>query len=427
MVLGLSFFCIATGTAFDFGALLGAGVKGAEHHTKDSDTICNQVFDFRQVDDVALWMKTPLNKKGNVTLSAQGSFSYDFLSSQYRTGERFKVDGTENVYYWNYSYAEDHDVFDYKADLDLLKLTYNETPATDESIIISLGRFGYNDTTNLIFTQNCDGMLLQYFSPQVNTSFYAGYTGLLNQRTVSMLSKNEDNDYIVHYEIHDKDRWYKKLYDWADPYFASAFAISFPYLFCNQTLSFEINTFFGSRGPSKVKPGSDSNRYYLTTNLSGPLDKRLTYSLGATLFTEKFEKLGLMTQANLSYFFDYKNLTFTLSSLFATGGSKNVERFQTFTSNPVSYAFTTQETSGVIKWGVSGSIKPVPTFYVSLGADLVNSCAHNLVRYHGWQWYGIAKLQCTADCQISLTGYSFYGKKVNEDSTGVTLKITLAF
>ncbi len=439
-VLSLSLFCVTSGVAFDFGALLGSGVKGSRTHDREGEDICETTSDFRHMENFSAWLRTPLNKKGNVTLSAQGSFNYEFLCRQYQTGKRFLEKNTTDTYYWNYSLYEASDYWDYTADLDLLKITYMEKPAPDENLTISVGRFLYCDTTNVIFTQNCDGMLVQYFSPKVQTSFYAGYTGFLNQKNVSILTQNDGyygkDVYIVHSEDHTDDRWYKKLYDWADPYFASAFAVSFPYLFCNQTLGFEINSFFGSRGPSEVEPGSDNNRYYLTTNLSGPLDKSLTYSVATTFFTQDFKKLGLLSQFNLSYYFNYKNASLTLSSVFATGESKHVSRFQAFTSNSSSYAHITGadllagdngEYSGMVKMGLSGSIKPVSTFYIVAGADLVNRCAHNLVRYYGWQWYGSAQLQCTSDCQIALTGYSFYGKEVYNDSAGVSLTLTLAF
>ncbi|MBR1911937.1 MAG: hypothetical protein IJ828_06235, partial [Treponema sp.] len=277
--------------------------------------------------------------------------------------------------------------------------------------------------TNVVFSQKNDGILLKFDSPKVKLGLYGGYTGLLNQQNVKILNEDGDN-----YRKIDEDlKWYEHLYEWADPYVTTSFSMSFPYLFLNQTVAFEVSSYFGAKGPA-YDTALEYNRYYATLSFSGPLAPKVSYSIATTMFTEKFNHLGNLSQMTFTYHTGYKNGVISLNGVYASGdGNGPFSHFRAFTSSSATFALDAPEYSGLVKIGTSIALKPIPVLYTALGADVVFLCPENDIDHDGWQWYATAKLQCTNDLSLSLTEYRYYSNDSTRDNGGATLKLVLAF
>lgn len=351
-------------------------------------------------EDLTGWIKFPITKDDKLNFAAQGTFSYEYLK---KYDKKF--------------------VNKAGIDLDLLKVTYTERTSEDSTCNISFGRFAYTHSTNVVFSQKNDGILLKYTAPKVRLGMYGGYTGLLNQQKVKILNEDGDN----YRKIDDDLKWYEHLYEWADPYVTTSLAMSFPYLFLNQTVGFEISSFIGTRGPA-YNSALEYNRYYATLNFSGPLAPKVTYAIATTLFTERFNHLGNLTQLNFTYHTGFRNALISLNGVYASGnGNGPFSRFQAFTSSSATFALDAPEYSGLLKMGASASIKPLKCLFTSAEVDVVFLCPDRTIEHDGWQWSFNAKLQCTNDCSVSLTEYRYYSNDSTRDNGGATIKLTLSF
>lgn len=363
-------------------------------------------------ENITGWLKFPILDDGRFNFAGQATITTEYIQ-KYEEKRQNKIG----------------------IDLDLFKFTYREKVGSDSSTSVTFGRFAYNHLTNVVFSQNNDGILLRFDAPKVKFGLYGGYTGLLNQQNAKMVWETVENGEptFKNYRELDKDlKWYEHLYEWANPYVTTSLVMSFPYLFLNQTVSFEITSIFGARGPADVHP--EENRYYATLCFSGPLAPKVSYSVATTMFTEKFNHLGNLTQLSFTYNTGYKNAAISLTGLYASGnGNGPFSRFMAFTSSSATYALDAPEYSGLMKIGSSIALKPLHCLYTSAGADVVFLCPDpekkhgGWIDHDGWQWYAVAKLQCTNDFSVSLTEYRYYSNDSVRDNGGATLKVTLAF
>ncbi|MCR5762335.1 MAG: hypothetical protein K6G00_03005 [Treponema sp.] len=352
-------------------------------------------------EDLTGWIRFPITKNEKLRFAGQATISTTYLQ-RYKQARENKIG----------------------IDLDLFKISYIEKTGEDSTSSVSFGRFGYSHLTNVVFSQNNDGILFRYDSPKVKLGLYGGYTGLLNQQNVKILNEDGDN-----YRKIDEDlKWYEHLYEWADPYVTTSVVMSFPYLFLNQTVAFEISSFMGTKGPAYDDIELEYNRYYATLSFSGPLAQRVSYAIATTMFTEKFNHLGNLTQLSFYYQTDFKNALISLAGVYASGnGNGPFSRFMAFTSSSATYALDAPEYSGLVKIGTSVSLKPLPNLYTSAGADVVFLCPNNTIEHDGWQWNAVAKLQCTNDFSITLTEYRYYSNDSTRDNGGASLKVSLSF
>ena len=362
---------------------------------------CKTNLNTKAKQDLTGWIKFPITKDEKLSFAGQGSITTEYI-------QKYDKDKQTKIGF----------------DLDLFKVTYLEKMSADSACSVSFGRFKYSHLTNVVFSQKNDGVLLRFDASKVKLGLYGGYTGLLNQQNVKILNEDGDN-----YRKIDEDlKWYEHLYEWADPYVTTSFVMSFPYLFLNQTVAFEISSFFGTKGPAYER-ALEYNRYYATLSFSGPLAPKLSYALATTMFTEKFNHLGNLTQLSFTYNTGFKNASISLNGVYASGnGNGPFSRFLAFTSSSATYALDAPEYSGLMKIGTSVALKPLPCLYTSIGTDVVFFCKERFIDDHdGWQWYAAAKLQCTNDFSITLSEFRYYSNDSVRDNGGATLKVALAF
>ncbi len=381
------------------------------------------------------WINVPLRTDGSMGISAQTSLEFEFNQRQ---KEGIYLDGT--------------------ADLDLLNFYYKQRNGYKGNFTFYGGRMPMSDKTGVIFNQKCDGLYLGYNSKKIILDVFAGYTGFLNAKTNLIINRTGKN----YWRTDDFEEWYscikdkydasgadnvqdflsssdgrkllfktipKLLYQWADAYFVSDVAVTFPYCFANQTAYLEGSMFIAMDGPSKTSDDNEYNRFYGTVGLSGPLFfPNLTYALSTTFSSTTYRAMSNLTIASLSYYTGFHDLSFSARGIYASGhGNRCFDEFFGFTSQAISYQRYGPEFTSSIKGGISASIKPIDNFLITVGADRLYSYPDDVIRYAGWQEYGEVKLQCTTDFLVSLKAYKFYAAKSVYDNAGATLSVVLTF
>ncbi|MBQ2315665.1 MAG: hypothetical protein II187_12310 [Treponema sp.] len=393
--------CAAPLNALDYGGSLTSSAEISGHINPYHD----QVFKFGGIG----WISSPLNKANTMDINAQLSVS-EKLTTTFSQG----IDETLDARWLKYL----------TPDIDLLKFNYRQPFWDGGTLAFSAGRFQYFDATAQVFAQNCDGMLLQLNTDNVRGSFYIGYTGLLNQKKVSMLDMDGKNYRVAGEE---KEEWYEAYYSPADPYYVQAVSVTFPYLFLNQSLGFDFNMFIGTYSPFRTN--INYNRYYATINMTGALVQNLYYTFSTTFQTEEFVGTGNMTQLSFTYYPEKLSSSVSLNALYASGNNNGpFSRFRGFTSNSISYSRYAPEMSGALKLGTYVTLKPLRELFLGVGTDFLFACPDDDITYDGWQMYANFKLQCTTDFQISITDFFYRGFRSRDpDNHGVVVKATMSF
>ena len=160
-VVFLLFFNFSVLSAFEWGGLADDNTK---YTVADSPS-------FSQSNGIYLWLKTPLNKDGSFSVSAEGLYKYKLnLTGLNKTPKSEFI----NI-----------------LDIDLLKL-HGSWDAFNGEMNLNAGRYFYSDNSGAVFSQVSDGLDFSYANNFLGFSVYGGYTGLLNSLNVSMTEKNPD-------------------------------------------------------------------------------------------------------------------------------------------------------------------------------------------------------------------------------------------
>ncbi len=349
-----------------------------------------------QQNTASVWALLPGDNTGNSYMALQGSFKYKY--------DDFDVKHLGDK-------KEETQILD----VDLWKYNYIAKYAHGVSSTVSLGRFSMVDSTGIIFSQNCDGGLVKIESPRVHCSVYGGYTGWQNAHNVTILNKAGSKF------SYRKNR----TYDLASSYAIGGLSLSFPYLLCNQTIGLEGYAFIGTNG--KNSDNTDYNRYYGTLILNGPITKDLFYLATSTLGTEDAPDLNNLSQLYLTYFLNFYDATLEAHSIYASGENGSLKPFKGFTSNTATYSSLEPEYTGLLKSGISVSIKPTQKLLLSGGSDIIFICPKDKTEYHGTQAYGNLLYQIFTDVKVSGFIAHFWGKDPTPDAIQATLKATISF
>ncbi|WP_407400224.1 hypothetical protein [Treponema sp.] len=300
-------------------------------------------------------------------------------------------------------------------DCTLLKFSTSRKLSKTESLEVSAGRFHYSDLSGIVFAQPNDGIYARYITPKMEVSAYGGYSGLQNVKNVSILTSKG---------IAWSPKNEKKVYDFAAPYAVGSICFSLPYLFKNQTVSFEGLGVFNVAGPGDLK--DDDNRIYGTVSLTGPLSAVMFYTVSGTFGTTDFDKIGLLGQLNLNYFTSYKNSVLGLNAVYASGASGKLGKFVGFTKGTACLSKDEPAYSELFKMGVSGSIMPIEKLVVSAGGDMVFRLPENSSEFYGIQFTCGAMYKMYSDLNFSLSLTQFTGKYSNASRTEIGLGLALA-
>lgn len=370
--------------AVDFGAVVSDSTK-FNFNGADSDAALEQKEMF--IPSV----KASLNEDGSVYFAAEAYFEH-------------KLDAT-----FDPETETDNSII---VDLNLFKAG-GAIDAGSGKIVFSLGRFFMADSTGFVLCQPLDAASISYGLKKFEVSAFGGYTGLLNSKNVSILDS------------------YGSVYEGSDDYYAFAMgygafgvAVTFPYLFANQTVGLESLGFIPLEGPSDTD--ADNSRFYGTMLVNGPLTSSLFYSLNSTLGFNDGDMSNL-TSLRINYYSDYKNLSFGAGAVYASNDSGSLKPFVGFTKMTACESMEEPVYSSVLKASVSGSIKPMDNFLLSCGLDMVMCSPEDSFEYNGTQIGVSAVYQPFTDLSLELTGMTYLADDENNRKSSVAFTASLAF
>ena len=298
--------------------------------------------------------------------------------------------------------------------LTLLKFS-KRLDLNEASLTVNAGRFGFSDLTVLVLSQSADGLSLSFDKSRVGIKVYGNYTGLLNAQTVTIL-----NDYDSEYMIDDDKSWY-----FAAPYANAGIQIEFPYLFANQTLSAEFLSSFGVDGPESGT--SDYNRWWGTLALNGFLHRYLCYVFTTTLESEFDSDISNLTSLTFTCLPNFKSMALSLFGIYASGDHFGLKPFKGFTSMTAANSYFEPEYSGLLKSGLSVSIKPVPTIYIKATSSVLFSCPEDDFSYTGLEAGLNGVFQIISDFNITAGITQFFGDSDLDSKGTAVLSARLAF
>lgn len=337
-------------------------------------------------------IRVPLTEDGLSFISAEGTVKHKLVRN-------FGADTTDNSII---------------LDVDLFKLSTVKKFDYSHSLEFSAGRFYIADASGAVFTQTCDGAFAKYASPKLEVSVYGGYTGLLNQKNISIKDTN-----ATVYSGAGKD-----IYDFNSAYIVGSATVSAPFLFANQSVILEGLAVIGSEGPADVE--KDKNRFYGTFCLNGPLSNSVFYSATATVESVDSNGIGLLGQLSVNSFFDWKNAALSFNAMYASGVSGSNEMFVGVTQQTICNSSEEPDLAGIVKFGISASALPVNNILCSCGADVVMKDNGTKVEYYGLQFVGGVNYQLYSDVSFGLNGSAFVGNDENTNRFQISLNAAIA-
>ena len=277
----------------------------------DNTKLSTQSFDSVGLDQsnaIFFWLKTPVSKK--MAFSAELFYKYALSVNNSETSFLNIIDS------------------------DLIKLS-GDYEAGIGKFSFAAGRFAVADVTSVIFSQVSDGISVKYDLPLVKISAYAGYTGLLNAFSVSMVDSKSDGTAN------------SQIYTLCHGYIPVEAAVTLPALPFNQKLSIGLDVF------TDVEQ-TKNNKFYASLVLSGPLSNIFFYNLTTTFGSVNFS--NVMNYSSLMfYLFPVTNIMVVAGAEYASGNNGGLSPFQGITYVASCRAADSPLLSGVILPQVSVS------------------------------------------------------------------------
>ena len=444
---------VTSAGAFDFGGLL----------TNDSviKTCSDDNFRLDQKNSASLWIKTPFSEDGQNYFIAEALYNFE---------RDFDTDSPTNA-----------------LDFDLFKLAFAKKAGAG-SLGLNAGRFRYSDLSGTIFSQTADGLELSYKSPSLQVSLYGSYTGLLNFHNVKMISSGDystlamtknrikinqlKNLNLINQKtytvlntiaasaapfgeklkllntsgmldaqnimianklsvtsdafIPDTDR----LYDPIEKYVVGSAAVVFPNLFAGQNLGAQ---FLGAFRVEK----SSFNRMYATLSCDGPIKGSLYYGINSTLGFTQYDGSGTeisnLSKLAVMYYSNFHAASLGFNAAYASCSQNGFECFHGISQMSATYALQDLQYSGLVKFGMSATIKPVPFILLLGGCDCVitstDSDERDCFAYSGMQYIFALKWQVASDFLLGANVTQYLAKDGCDDmdKTAFTLSAALSF
>lgn len=401
-----AFFAVALcfdSFAFDFGALVKNDSSFEDYGKND--------FELNQKNSASVWFRAPFEKSG------ENHFAAEFV----------------------YSFEADRQNENYKNALDFSLFEFLLSKEISSSVLgLEFGRFYFSDLTGKIFSQNADGVMFGLKNNWLKLAAYASYTGLLNALNTEMITSAPSTFLYsavgsgtetpgVENGLNSFSADYDKIYDLAEKYLVADFALSFPNLFANQTVSAEFLAAFRLEN-------DDFNRMYATLSMEGPIVSSLFYDVSSTVGFVDYDakvKVSNLSEIRLDYFL--KKFSFSADAVYASGSQGALSPFAGFTKNVSTCSAQKFLYSGILKAGVSCVYKPIETLLFTAGSDVVfNASAGDKnedIEYFGFQYSLGALLQVKSDFQLGFTASQFIDKNNSEniEKTAFDIKAVLAF
>lgn len=340
----------------------------------------------KQTDTLSLWTTIPLSKDNSRYFAAEGNY-------------QFKYDGTDTA----------ADEITNTLDLNLFKFAINKKLPRQKNLSFTAGRFGISDLTGTVFAQNCDGLLFQFSMPRFSTNLYAGYTGLLNANSVTILNGDESS-----YELADP-----AVYRLAPKYVPFGINFTFPGLFANQNLSLQGWGFADANGDGY-------NRYYGLLSLDGYLVSNLYYTLKTVMGSENFEGVSNLSILNLYCYFT-ETFFMNLAGTYASGEQGDIKAFKGVTSMPALISSDDPEYTSLIKADLNFTKTFGKVAYINGGAACAFSIVDESPEYKGLQIQASAMYKVFNDVQLGASFGQFIGKESDLNKTHIAVKAAVVF
>ena len=350
-----------------------------------------------QKNGISLWLRAPITEDGSSYFITEGSFKTEYDASVEESDDKLIL----------------------TADLDLFKLVLKKEIEAG-SILFSAGRFYFSDLSGLVLGQNADGIQFDFGSSIFGVSVYGAYTGLLNEKNITILDYEEA-------ESIDS----KKVYSLAKKYALAGIQLSASNFAAGQTAAIE------GLGAFRLE-GDKYTRFYGTLSLSGPIVPQVSlyYGLSSTLGILQDENdtyKGNLSKASLSWYPDFKSASVSLNGVYASGAQGSFDGFKGFTSQTAVESLSQPEYNGIAKGGLSASIKPIPNLLISASGDAVFNAAAgdkgDEIEMMGFQYSLGANCQVVSDFSLGVSFGQFIGKDDydKENKTQLKISASLAF
>lgn len=341
-------------------------------------------LEIEEYSQASFWLLTPIGS--NFSFATEANYSFDY-----------------NYYDQNFDTAAVQ-----KADLSLFKFTGNFNIGKNDALGFALGRFSKSDLSGVTFSQQIDGLEVNYrFGQTANLSIYSGYTGLLNAHITTMDSNTFVSDDVL-------------IYTFACPYLISGIKADFPVLFAAQNLSCE---FYSSIDLAQ----NAYTKLYGALRFDGPIYKSLYYVLSSTFDFNVIDTTateftwGNLSRAELSYYTGYKSLIVNLNASYASSNFKPITVLDSTVDG--------QKYNSLMKVGALGTIKIINPLLLSVSCDALFNIglADTENGYSGIQYKAFIYYQMFDDLLTSLSvSQMFYADTDKVPYLEVKVNIKLA-
>lgn len=352
--------------AIDFGGLISSDSSFDKQGSDD--------FVFTEKLDSSAYIKIPFSKDGKISLASEFLYRFQYSDSK----------------------------INHYLDLPLFKFNFSGDVGTGV-LDIYAGRYSVSDSTAKIFNQTSDGMFVSYSTAPFVTSFYIGYTGLVNRYLVSMVEGD-----ITEYSGFSSDFYTSSL-----PYLALAANASMPNLVAGQNLGLGFWGFIGIQN-------LESNKYYGTVTINGPIAGNLyhtTEGIFAAITRKDTTRMSGFASAKLSYYFNWLGLSANAGLSYASEDFETV----TATSGLVNGAPWTN----VMVPTLSMSILPLPSLYI--GAEANVPLTADEMEYTGVGVVGMVSYQLFSDVSLGISANHFAAKEEAQKQTKISIRASISF
>lgn len=339
----------------------------------------------KQINTAAFWLSVPMNKKNTDYFSteAQYKFKYDKTDSADKT--------VENI-----------------LDLNLLKFSINRN-INGKTLSFNVGRYFIADNTLIIFSQPSDGIMAKYEDSNFSVSAYAGFTGLLNSKNVSII-----NSPVTKYKENADSP-----YSLAAKYIPFGAAFTMPNVFANQQLNVQTWGFADLNG-------DEFSRFYISAGLDGYLLKNLSYNFVTALGTKNFENVSNLSKLYFR-FYPMKFLAVNAGAVYASGKHAGLSPFTGFTSQTADLSSTDAQYSAMTKFDAGAGLSLFNKAYISTNAALVLSVPEEKLHYKGIQYRADCMWNIFDDVQVGTSFSQFFGKANADNKTSISFNAALVF
>lgn len=334
-------------------------------------------------------------------------FSYNSSVQTVKVGEKkLSFSGNENLNLWsripmtnwasfvvdgNYDLSYDFTKFTQQLDLNSLYAEMNFQTSKNAKIGLDLGRIQIADFSGLIYNNSIDGGKIDFELSDVQIELFSGYTGLLNGKSIRFANIQREVDE-------------SKVYEFAPGMVISGFSTNVSNVFTNSAIGCNFSTFILS---SNLEDRESA--VYAEIGIEGPLSSAFYHKASAAMnFSAGETKVaGFLANGSLMY---YPSL---LSSSLAAEVTFATDTFSTISDTPVVYG-AANSLNGLLKFSLSGSLKPLANMVVAAGADFAMDVVGSNVANNCVQWNTSVNYQILSDLAFNL----FVAQKIplKEDS-----------